>query len=59
MSASRHGSRVRTHRDRQVARVIVVEGTANVAILSLKLLVGVSTGSFAVLGDAIHSLSRT
>ncbi len=36
--------------------MIVIEGLANVAVLSLKLVVGVATGSFAVLGDAIHSL---
>ena len=44
-------------RDRQVRRVIVIEGLANVAVLALKLVVGVSTGSLAVLGDALHSLS--
>ena len=44
-------------RDRQVRRVIVIEGLANVVVLALKLVVGVSTGSLAVLGDALHSLS--
>jgi cation diffusion facilitator family transporter len=44
-------------RDRQVRRVIVIEGLANVAVLALKLVVGVSTGSLAVFGDALHSLS--
>jgi cation diffusion facilitator family transporter len=44
-------------RDRQVRRVIVIEGLANVAVLALKLVVGVSTGSLAVVGDALHSLS--
>ena len=44
-------------RERQVRRVIVIEGLANVAVLSLKLVVGLSTGSLAVLGDALHSLS--
>jgi len=44
-------------RDRQVRRVIIIEGLANVAVLALKLVVGVSTGSLAVLGDALHSLS--
>ena len=43
-------------RDRQVRRVIIIEGLANVAVLALKLVVGIATGSFAVLGDAIHSL---
>ena len=44
-------------RDSQVRRVIVIEGLANVAVLALKVVVGVSTGSLAVLGDALHSLS--
>jgi cation diffusion facilitator family transporter len=44
-------------RDRQVRRVIIIEGLANVAVLALKLVVGVSTGSLAVFGDALHSLS--
>lgn len=44
-------------RDRQVRRVIIIEGLANVAVLVLKLFVGVSTGSLAVLGDALHSLT--
>ena len=44
-------------RDRQVRRVIVIEGLANVAVLALKIVVGVSTGSLAVFGDALHSLS--
>jgi len=44
-------------RDPQVRRVIVIEGLANMAVLALKVVVGVSTGSLAVLGDALHSLS--
>ena len=44
-------------RDRQVLRVIRIEGAANLAVLSLKLVVGLATGSFAVLSDALHSLS--
>ncbi len=43
-------------RDHRVQRVILIEGTANVLVLSLKLTVGLWTGSFAVIGDAIHSL---
>ncbi|MFQ5418257.1 MAG: cation diffusion facilitator family transporter [Myxococcota bacterium] len=46
-----------TARDRQVGRVLLIEGAANVATLVLKLIVGLSTGSMAVLGDAIHSLA--
>ncbi len=49
--------RVDSERDRQVRRVIAIEGGANVAVLALKLVVGMSTGSLAVLGDALHSLS--
>ncbi len=44
-------------RDRQVQRVILIEGTANVVVLLLKTFVGLSTGSLAVLGDAVHSLT--
>ncbi|MDH3485448.1 MAG: cation diffusion facilitator family transporter [Myxococcales bacterium] len=43
-------------RDFRVQRVILIEGTANVLVLGLKLAVGLSTGSFAVIGDAVHSL---
>lgn len=38
-------------------RVIVVEGLANLVVLVAKAIVGFSTGSMAVLGDALHSLS--
>jgi cation diffusion facilitator family transporter len=44
-------------RDRLVRRVIVVEGFANVCLLALKLVVGFATGSMAVRGDAVHSLT--
>ncbi|MDH3377256.1 MAG: cation diffusion facilitator family transporter [Gammaproteobacteria bacterium] len=44
-------------RDRQVQRIILVEGAANLIVLIGKLVVGISTGSLAVLGDAIHSLT--
>ena len=44
-------------RDRQVLRVILVEGIANVAVLVLKLAVGLTTGSMAILADAVHSLT--
>lgn len=49
----RHGS----ERDRQVRRVLIGEGLANASVLSAKTVVGLSTGSAAVLGDAIHSLA--
>jgi len=44
-------------RDRLVLHVLLIEGAANLVILGLKLAVGVSTGSLAVLGDALHSLT--
>ena len=46
-----------TKRDRQVQRIILVEGAANFIVLISKLIVGISTGSLAVLGDAVHSLT--
>jgi cation diffusion facilitator family transporter len=44
-------------RDRQIRRVILIEGGANLLVLLIKLAVGLTTGSLAVLGDAIHSLT--
>lgn len=44
-------------RDRQVRRVILIEGAANVVVLTAKLFVGLSTGSLAILSDAVHSLT--
>lgn len=44
-------------RDQLVRKLILLEGAANVVVLLAKLIVGLSTGSFAVLGDAIHSLT--
>ena len=44
-------------RDVLVRRIILIEGTANLVVLLAKLAVGLSTGSLAVLGDAIHSLT--
>jgi cation diffusion facilitator family transporter len=43
--------------DRQVSRIIVIEGAANLLVLITKGFVGLSTGSLAVLGDALHSLT--
>ena len=39
------------------SRVIVVEGLANLTVLILKTWVGLATGSLAILGDALHSLT--
>ena len=44
-------------RDQKVQHVIVLEGLANLAILVIKLIVGITTGSFAIIADAIHSFS--
>ena len=41
----------------QVLRVIFFEGFANVVVLALKSVVGFSTGSMAILADAVHSLT--
>jgi len=44
-------------RDRSVQRVILFEGVANLCVLLLKTWVGLTTGSIAVLSDALHSLT--
>ena len=44
-------------RDRQIERVLVSEGLANLAVMVAKATVGFQTGSVAVIGDAIHSLA--
>lgn len=44
-------------RDRGVLRVLWIEGLANVVVLILKFVVGLTTGSLAILSDALHSLS--
>ena len=43
--------------DRQVRRVIMIEGAANFVVLLAKLAVGLTTGSLAILSDAVHSLT--
>ncbi|MFC1665828.1 cation diffusion facilitator family transporter [Pseudomonadota bacterium] len=44
-------------RDKDVRRIILVEGLANLIILLAKVTVGLTTGSLAIIGDAIHSLT--
>jgi len=44
-------------RDRKILSIILIEGLANGAVLIIKLVVGIYTGSLAVLGDAVHSLT--
>ena len=56
-AAARPPQRAQAERDRQVLRVIWIEGGANVAVVCLKLWVGFTTGSLAVLSEALHSLS--
>lgn len=41
----------------KVRYVLIVEGTCNFVVLVAKATVGFATGSFALLGDAIHSLA--
>ena len=44
-------------RDTKILRIILLEGLANLSVLIIKLIVGLSTGSLAVLSDAVHSLT--
>ena len=44
-------------KDHSVQRIILIEGAANCVVLALKTWVGVTTGSLAILGDALHSLT--
>lgn len=44
-------------RDNQVRRVILIEGSANLLMLIVKTFIGFSTGSMAILADAVHSLT--
>jgi cation diffusion facilitator family transporter len=44
-------------KDKRVQRIILIEGSANCVVLGLKVWVGLTTGSYAVLGDALHSLT--
>lgn len=44
-------------RDKNIQRIILIEGSVNFVVLVAKLIVGLSTGSLAIVGDAIHSLT--
>jgi len=44
-------------KERSVRNIIFVEGLANFFVLIAKAIVGFSTGSMAILGDALHSLT--
>ena len=57
MQSTRQYSQAKDSNDRQVRTVLVTEGVANGLILLAKLSVGLSTGSTALLSDAVHSLT--
>lgn len=44
-------------REKEVQRVILLEGFVNLIVLIAKITVGLTTGSLAIIGDAIHSLT--
>ena len=44
-------------RDTKILRIILIEGFANLTVLLIKLVVGIGTGSLAVMSDAVHSLT--
>ena len=44
-------------RDLKILHIILIEGLANLTVLIIKLIVGIGTGSLAVLSDAVHSLT--
>lgn len=44
-------------RDRKVRRIILIEGFANATMVATKVGVGMSTGSLAIIADAIHSVT--
>ncbi len=44
-------------RDKAVLRVIIIEGLVNMLVLLAKLAVGLTTGSLAIIADAVHSLT--
>ena len=43
--------------DRKVRLILILEGLANVTVLIAKTIVGIYTGSSAILSDALHSLT--
>lgn len=43
--------------ERQIRRVLLIEGACNFAVVLAKAAVGLATGSLALVGDAIHSLA--
>lgn len=57
MRAANRAVKVDAEKNAVVLRIILLEGLANVIVLALKSLVGFSTGSMAILADALHSLT--
>lgn len=47
----------KSKREKNIQRVILIEGSANLLVLIAKLVVGFTTGSLAIVGDAIHSFT--
>ncbi len=45
------------NKDKKVQQIIIIEGIYNFIVLILKAIVGFTTGSLAVLSDAVHSLT--
>lgn len=46
-----------SERDKKILSLILIEGAANLLVLIIKLFVGLSTNSLAILADTIHSLT--
>lgn len=46
-----------SERDKKIQRLIIIEGSVNLFVLLSKLFVGLTTGSLAIIADAIHSLT--
>lgn len=57
MSANSLDSLTSEQTDAAVQKVIIIEGVANALVLAAKAIVGITTGSLAILGDALHSLT--
>lgn len=57
MKSPTESSKPSTDKDRKVQFIILVEGSYNVLVLILKLVVGMATNSLAIMADAIHSLT--
>lgn len=54
---ARDGDVQRIEKDRKVRNIILVEGLANVAVLIVKVWIGLATNSIAILSEAAHSLT--